>query len=348
MVPLRFILIICILQLISVEGKRRFEVVQLDIPWPSGIQVDRMVDSQGRIYRFGRLQHNAITLRPHWSAIRIEEGILSTAESADIVKKAEDYAERFGWSKGRHVDYDIRPTKDLPVEVIFESDAELQALHDRFRERLLPRIAQEFGLDAARIRPTDLFITKYSASSETERLLGPHQDKSPWSFVIALNDAFEGGGTYFYDARSLWQAPVGAAVYFNGVQLHGANPITAGTRYIMAGFCEYGDDVPIESAESHAAFMAVYDPLFDGYAGQAGFRSGDLIVGIEVCEVAPQDNSCEVSSDSVACKEDTGFRRRRQDITDATSDEDWVRFAQSCENLDPGSNTIMWVRRKVK
>jgi hypothetical protein len=308
-----------------------------------------MVDSQGKIYRFGRLQHNSIMLRPHWSAIRIEKDILSAAECDDIIMKAEDYAARYGWSKGRHVDYDIRPTKDLPVEVIFEDDAQLQALHDRFRERLLPKIALEYGLDADRIRPTDLFITKYSASSETERLLGPHQDKSPWSFVIALNDAFEGGGTYFYDANSLWQAPVGAAVFFNGVQLHGAHPITSGTRYIMAGFCEYGEELRIESDESHAAFMASYDPQYDGHAGQAGFRSGDLIVGIEVCEVGQQDDSCDASAEGESCQQNSStVLRRREDITDATSDEDWVRFAQSCENLDPGSNTVLWVRRKSR
>ncbi len=36
-----------------------------------------------------------------------------------------------------------------------------------------------------------------------------HQDKTPWSFVIALNDDFEGGGTYFVKREKVWKNLMG-------------------------------------------------------------------------------------------------------------------------------------------
>ncbi len=126
----------------------------------------------------------------------------------------------FGWSKGRHVDYDIRPTKDLPVEIIYENEEDLQVVYDRFNTRIFPKLAAEYKINPSLLRLTDLFITKYNASTP-ERLLGPHKDKGPWSFVIPLNDDFVGGGSYFFESQVLWKPPVGAAVYFSGQQLHG-------------------------------------------------------------------------------------------------------------------------------
>ncbi len=41
----------------------------------------------------------------------------------------------------------------------------------------------------------------------------------------------------------------------------------------MTGFCDYGD---------LNTWMDLYDPIHDGYAAQAGIRSGDVIRGIEV------------------------------------------------------------------
>jgi hypothetical protein len=200
------------------------EVVKLTIPYPSGIQVDKVTNSAGREFRFGRLQHNSIEIRPQWSSINIVEGVFSTAECEDIINRAETHASKFGWSQGRHVDYDIRPTQDLPVDIIYHNPADIQVLYDRFASKIWPHMASKFQLNPALILPTDLFITKYN-SSRRENVLGPHQDKSPFSFVIPLNNQFVGGGTYFFETESLWVPPVGAALYFNGNHLHGGKPL---------------------------------------------------------------------------------------------------------------------------
>ncbi len=111
-----------------------------------------------------------------------------------------------------------------------------------------------------------------------------------------------------------------------------AYPIKDGVRYIMAGFCDYGK-VDQTGNEAHNEFMALYDEAYDGYAGNHGFRTGDLITGIEVCfKEQGNDHSAPV-------------RREMRAVTGRTSDDEWVQYAQSCEALAPGTNTRLRVRR---
>lgn len=109
----------------------------------------------------------------------------------------------------------------------------------------------------------------------------------------------------------------------------------------------------ISSEAAHQQFMSMYDPVYDGTAAQAGFRSGDLIVGLEVCEAYNNEGTAEVEvtagdMGASAGGGRSGSRRQKVDITGGTTDEEWVHFAQSCEQLEPGSDTVMWVRRKEK
>jgi hypothetical protein len=353
---MNFVTAVVLLMTLAVNaawGALQSEIKRLTIPWPAGIEIDKVTDSEGRTYRFGRLQHNSIGLRPQLRPVSTVDAVFTGEECEAIVARADAHAAEFGWSKGRHVDYDIRPTSDLPVEALYSSTEEFAWLHKRFAEKLWPVLADVYGIDASKIKPTDLFITKYNASTN-ERFLAPHKDKSPWSFVIALNSDFEGGGTYFHNDQVTRQIHVGSAILFNGNQLHSANTITRGVRYIMAGFCDYGEVLPVDSPEAHAEFLAQYDPQYDGHAGQAGFRSGDQIIGIEVCEDEVTSNAGECvaapESGSAQCKNTsrTGrVIRRRADITGFTGDSEWQDYAQSCERYDPRGNTVLWVRRKV-
>lgn len=142
------------------------------------------------------------------------------------------------------------------------------------------------------------------------------------------------------------------------------SPIRAGVRYILAGFCEYSAD----------SFMALYDPVFDGHAQQAGFRDHDIIHQLEVChetETTLRDASCDALDRSVehglcvmrrdslngegsdaydSLPGEMGERRvvvvrTTVDIGSEVSDEQWMQYAQSCEQLAPGDDTVMVVKR---
>ena len=193
----------------------------LEIPMPSGIIIDRVEDpTDGGIYRFGRLRHSSVSIRPEWTGINVVEDVLTPSESKMIIDSAESFAKEHGWSKGRHVDYGIRPTKDLPMRSLFPSDAEYEWIENRFKEKIWPKFNMYYGINSSLLMIDDLFITKYSADSLTSSL-APHLDKSPWSFVIGLNDDFENGGTFFTTYQRVWKGPIGSAIIFHGYQLHG-------------------------------------------------------------------------------------------------------------------------------
>ena len=62
--------------------------------------------------------------------------------------------------------------------------------------------------------------------------------------ILALNDDFEGGGTYFYNVDTTISPSTGSLVTSRGDQiLHGGNVVTKGTRYILAVFLYLDDPV---------------------------------------------------------------------------------------------------------
>ena len=76
-----------------------------------------------------------------------------------------------------------------------------------------------------------------------QRFLPLHYDQSTHSIVIALNSAldFSGGGTYFDDLNEAISLDEGHMLSFCGNKLlHGGEPITSGTRYIMTMFMFLG------------------------------------------------------------------------------------------------------------
>lgn len=82
------------------------ETIEIDmmIPYPSGIFVDRVENPEnGEVFRFGRLQHNMISLRPDWKSIYAHENTLTLNQTVNIILKAEEYAHSHGMSNWRSV-----------------------------------------------------------------------------------------------------------------------------------------------------------------------------------------------------------------------------------------------------
>ena len=60
------------------------------IPWPSGILINKALDMNGVAYRVGRLQHSVVNLRPQWSTIHLIKKVFSKSECSKIIAKAEN------------------------------------------------------------------------------------------------------------------------------------------------------------------------------------------------------------------------------------------------------------------
>lgn len=72
-----------------------------------------------------------------------------------------------------------------------------------------------------------------------QKSLDYHTDGSQFSFIITLNEEFEGGGTKFLSDGETYKLNKGDCLIFNGKNKHCGVKITSGTRYILTGFINY-------------------------------------------------------------------------------------------------------------
>ena len=151
-----------------------------------------------------------------------------------------------GWTTSRH--YAV-PTTDVPVHQVPQLLKWFQNWMDHCIHPLLER--QFRSSPNQRYYVHDAFLVRYqgsdpstTTSSSTGNFLPLHYDESTHSMVLALNDNFEGGGTYVFNLDKTVTPRQGSLVSFAGNRLlHGGNVVTKGVRYILAVFMYLDKDV---------------------------------------------------------------------------------------------------------
>ncbi|KAI2507720.1 hypothetical protein MHU86_6719 [Fragilaria crotonensis] len=148
------------------------------------------------------------------------------------------WAESLEWTASRH--YAV-PTNDVPVHAVPQL---LTWFNDWMVSTVCPLLSKQFGTLPEHMYCHDAFVVRYQATKNTN-FLPVHVDESTHSFVLALNDDFVGGGTYFCDyQKTIAPKKSGCLVSFRGSSLrHGGNAVISGTRYILAVFL-YHDPPP--------------------------------------------------------------------------------------------------------
>jgi len=155
--------------------------------------------------------------------------LLTPHECALIVFEAERHTKDRGWTTKRHMRY---PTTDVPMSDLPMGNT--LVLHRVYR-RIVPKIVSVFEFDRELVDVNDLFLIRYTAGRQNS--LGCHKDGSLFSFIVPLNDDFEGGGTQLpCEGGDVMKPDVGHAIVFCGQQMHRGLPVTRGTRYVLAGF----------------------------------------------------------------------------------------------------------------
>ena len=151
------------------------------------------------------------------------------------VQESTDGGGSGGWTTRRH--YAV-PTTDIPIHA---TPKLLSWFCSDFYPRIHTILQRQFSTPK-RFYIHDAFLVQYTAS-ESNKFLPLHYDESTHSLVIALNDDFEGGGTYFYDLDKVITPKTGSVVSFAGDRLlHGGYVVTKFTRYIIAVFLYLDDD----------------------------------------------------------------------------------------------------------
>jgi hypothetical protein len=190
------------------------------------------------------------------ASVFVASNVIDETTCRHLIQSAMDFATAHGgWTTNRH--YAV-PTQDLPVHHV----PNLLRWFQKWMIRVLfPLLHYQFHVNNIDIDNTDddltkeghsrhlqrfyvhdAFLVRYEATS-TNNFLPLHYDESTHSCVVALNDDFEGGGTYIYDEDKTVMPSVGGIVSFRGNQtLHGGSPVTSGVRYILAIFLYLDDD----------------------------------------------------------------------------------------------------------
>tara|TARA_Y100000389_G_scaffold178716_1_gene192129 strand:+ start:7454 stop:8122 length:669 start_codon:yes stop_codon:yes gene_type:complete len=152
--------------------------------------------------------------------------LLSKTDCQLIIHEALEYANTNGWETKRHEHY---PTTDFELDHLPLS---LVKITHKINDVIFPTISQMFDVKKENLFLRDLFIVKYETGQQVK--LKKHKDGSIFSFIISLNDDFEGGGTNIH--KKIYKPSVGSVMIFSGQLNHSGHPITKGKRYIITGF----------------------------------------------------------------------------------------------------------------
>jgi len=136
------------------------------------------------------------------------------------------------WTQDRHKFY---PTNDVLLPEIGLDEIYKRVLHDV----VFPISIHLWKLEGTGWdnMSSENFMARYTTDRQSH--LSLHHDFSHITMVVKLNDEFDGGGTWFPKYKTLSNPKrVGTATLHPGMitHLHGARPITVGTRYINVSF----------------------------------------------------------------------------------------------------------------
>jgi tetratricopeptide (TPR) repeat protein len=130
---------------------------------------------------------------------------------------------------------------------------DVPAVYDWFvktcARRLFPLLTQQFSdfcEDAARLCVDSAYLFRYTP--ETGRRTDIHTDSGCLSFTIALNEDFEGGGTWIEGIdvdNNILKMKAGQVTVRPGGLKHAGHAVEAGERYIIGGFCMHQEKAEI-------------------------------------------------------------------------------------------------------
>ena len=177
-----------------------------------------------------------------------------TPEETDaMVQEIKDSVEsnKLSWTEKRHNKY---PTRDIQIvyhsaytgEERLQKHAPLtsQNASDALKFKMVNEYRDMFDLsDDYPITYDEAFVVHYSP--DKQKSLNVHTDGSPLSFVCALNDDFEGGGTHFPYLDTTCIPKKGECCLFSGQQHHEGLATLDGERYILTGFVSHGPPLQV-------------------------------------------------------------------------------------------------------
>ena len=184
-----------------------------------------------------------------------------------IIEDSETFALKYKWMNKRHDHY---ATTDNLMD---DSWPCYKTLEKSVKEVLIPSLGDMYGIDPNKVDIKEIFVARYDADGQ--RKLDAHRDGGEFSFILALNDSYTGGGTQFSETGEKVKLNIGQCVLFSGQNEHKGLEITTGTRYIVAGFLNYKGEDYCDKMDLYQMFDSAGDHN-DTYISQKS-KAGDFI-----------------------------------------------------------------------
>ena len=175
-------------------------------------------------------------LKENRARAHILENILTRDECRNIIRQCEKHET---WTRYSNQDYNTHDVllTELPNLYAF--------IENIVYDKLVPEYAAKYNVpeNSLLLDKSSLFFIKYfndpGNNTSLYAVTGYHKDKSPFSFNIALNDDFSGGGTHFLKENMHVNNPTGSCLIFPGRSTHSGVKINEGIRYIIYGSLDY-------------------------------------------------------------------------------------------------------------
>jgi hypothetical protein len=171
---------------------------------------------------------------PKYRQTAIIENLLTDEECDEIIRTGISYGNVHKWTTQRHEHY---PTTDNQMTTEWPC---YKWLEQRVFKIVFEKYRELYDVNINLLSIEELFLSKYDGNDPTKQdSLEVHTDGNEFSFVLALNDNYEGGGTYFKDNGETVKLKKGDCLVFCGQREHAGIKVTNGIRYIVAGFVVY-------------------------------------------------------------------------------------------------------------
>lgn len=165
---------------------------------------------------------------------KVVSHLLSEKICDDIIKETKGKTKKNGWFKKRHQEY---PTTDIPFDNTWKS---YQTVKKIVEKKIYNILTNMYKINKNKLLINEMFVVKYSMDGQRE--LEYHEDGSEFSFIIGLNEEYNGGGTTFEFNKDNIKLKKGSGLIFSGQNTHKGEYLKDGTRYILTGFINYGEE----------------------------------------------------------------------------------------------------------
>lgn len=181
-----------------------------------------------------------LLLIPTYKKPKVYKGLITEEERRHIIEKARSNltTSTIAEDKNKQIDTNIRVSETSWLS--YKNDPVVERVVRKCLKNCDRPLKNCESLQVVRYKPGGFYIPHNDAFKKEESLSG-HKNNRKHTFLIALNDDYEGGETEFPELGKKYKLNSGDVLRFNNLDnygfvtskaLHGGNPVKSGEKWI--------------------------------------------------------------------------------------------------------------------